>query len=148
MIRQDPLRKIALLTAVAAAVGLAACSRDDDNRTAGQRVDSAVATAEQKTENAGDKIAAGASEMKQDAKQAANKMGNAVEDAAITAAVNAKLAADSQLSALRIDVDTVGGRVALKGTAPNAAAKDRATEIARAVDGVAGVDNQLTVQAS
>ena len=147
MIRQDPLRKIALLTAVAAAVGLAACSRDD-TQTAGERVDTTVASAERKVENAGDRISAGASEMKQDAKQAADKMGNAVEDAAITAAVNAKLAGDSQLSALRIDVDTVGGRVALKGTAPNAAAKDRATQLARGVDGVADVDNQLTVQAS
>jgi osmotically-inducible protein OsmY len=148
MTRHDPLRKIALLSAVAAAFGLAACSPADDTRTAGERVDNTVARAEQKTENARDRIAAGASEMKQDATTAANKMGNAVEDAAITAAVNAKLAADSQLSALRIDVDTVGGRVALKGTAPTSAAKERATEIARAVDGVAGVDNQLTVQAS
>ncbi|MEO7245171.1 MAG: BON domain-containing protein [Rubrivivax sp.] len=148
MTRQDNFRKISILTAVVAAVGLSACGRDDDNRTAGQKIDSAVAKVEKKTENAGDKMAAGAQEMKADAKQAADNVGNAVQDAAITAAVNAKLAGDSELSALSIDVDTVGGRVALKGTAPTPAAKTRASELAQAVDGVASVDNQLTVKSS
>jgi hyperosmotically inducible protein len=147
MIRHHLLREIALLGAVSAALGLAACSRDDD-RTAGQKLDSAVAKVEQKTESAGDRIAAGAQEMKQDAQQTADKVGNAVEDAAITAAVNAKLAGDSELSALKIDVDTVGGRVALKGEAPTSAAKARATQLANGVDGVASVDNQLIVKSS
>jgi hypothetical protein len=35
MTRHDPIRKIALLSAVAAAFGLAACSPADDTRTAG-----------------------------------------------------------------------------------------------------------------
>jgi len=60
--------------------------------------------------------------------------------------VNAKLAADSGLSALRINVDTVGGRVALSGDAPDAAARDRATALVRSVDGVTNVDNRLTLQ--
>lgn len=72
-------------------------------------------------------------------------MSDKVKDAAITTAVNAKLAQDKSLSALRIDVDTVNGRVSLRGTAPDAAARERATTLASAVDGVVSVDNQLTV---
>jgi hyperosmotically inducible periplasmic protein len=69
----------------------------------------------------------------------------AINDAAITASVNARLARDNELSAMRIDVDTVDGKVALKGTAPNEGARERATQLAQAVDGVRTVDNQLTI---
>lgn len=69
----------------------------------------------------------------------------AINDAAITASVNARLARDNELSALRIDVDTVDGKVALKGTAPNESARERAAKLAQAVDGVRTVDNQLTI---
>jgi len=103
------------------------CGRNDDGRTVGQQVDSAIAKTEQKAEEA-------RAEVKQD-----------VNDATITASVNAELARDPGLSAVRIDVDTANGNVALKGTAPDAAAKDRATQLAAAVKGVNGVDNQLVV---
>jgi osmotically-inducible protein OsmY len=116
------------------ALGLAACDRADE-RTAGQQVDAAVA----KTE-------AGAERVGEAAKEATAEAKAAVSDAAITASVNAELARDNELSALRIDVDTQSGRVALKGTAPSAAAKERAESLARAVDGVTAVDNQLEVR--
>ena len=89
-----------------------------------------------------------AGDMKNDAKQAANDVKTNISDATITASVNAKLAADKELSALRINVDTSDGRVALHGTAPNSAARERATQIAAAVDGVRSVDNQLQIAAS
>jgi len=68
-------------------------------------------------------------------------------DATITAAVAAELALDKNLSALKIDIETTDGRVALRGTAPSADARDRATLLAEAVKGVRSVDNQLTVVA-
>lgn len=71
--------------------------------------------------------------------------GDKVKDAAITSAVNAKLVADSRLGAMRIDVDTVNGRVALRGSAPDAAARERAQQLASSVEGVVSVDNQLVV---
>ena len=86
-----------------------------------------------------------AQDAKQAAKQASEQAGGAVNDAVITASVNAGLAKDKNLSAVKIDVDTSGGRVALHGTAPDAASRDRATEIAQTVKGVVSVDNQLTV---
>lgn len=69
-----------------------------------------------------------------------------VADPAITASVKSALAADTSLSALKIDVDTKDGVVTLKGPAPNEAARTRATEIATGAKGVSRVDNQLAVQ--
>ncbi len=79
------------------------------------------------------------------ARNAGDAAGTKVADAVITTSVNAELVKDKALSAIKIDVDTSGGRVALKGTAPNAAARDRATQLASAVKGVVSVDNQLRV---
>ena len=119
---------VPLIAAVAATLALAACDRGaTDNRTAGQRVDDTVAAA-------GDK-----------AREVRDDSATAARDAAITAEVNAQLAKDPSLSALRIDVDTDAGRVALKGSAPSAEAKDRASQLARNVDGVKDVDNQLVI---
>jgi hypothetical protein len=70
---------------------------------------------------------------------------NQAADATITAMVHAELAKDSTLSAMRIDVDTVDGRVLLRGVAPDAAARDRATRAAQGVQGVKSVENQLSV---
>lgn len=87
-----------------------------------------------------------AGDAKDATRSAANEAGNAVSDAVITTTVNAELAKDAKLSALRIDVDTAGGRVALKGAAPDAASKERATQLASNVKGVVSVDNQLKVE--
>jgi hyperosmotically inducible protein len=77
--------------------------------------------------------------------RAAADVSDKVKDAAITTAVNAKLAQDKTLSAMRIDVDTIDGKVSLRGTAPDPPARQRATTLASAVDGVVSVDNQLVV---
>lgn len=76
---------------------------------------------------------------------AVGRAGSAVEDAAVTATINAELAKDPKLSALKIDVDTSNGRVSLKGKAPDADSRERATQIASAVRGVQSVDNQLQI---
>ena len=127
--------KLALVAAVAATLALAGCNRaTDENRTVGQKVDGAVAKIEQKTEEAKDATVA-----------AANKVGDKTKDIGITAAVNAELARDAKLSAVQINVDTVDGKVTLRGTAPDSAARERATTLANSVSGVLGVDNQLSV---
>lgn len=124
--------------AIAAVLGLTACDRQNTDQTVGQRagkaIDTTVAKVEQKTEQAAAEI-----------KQGADIAGRKLKDAAISTGVKAKLAADPSLSALKIDVDTSEGRVALKGTAASAAAKTQATQLAQAVAGVVSVDNQLTV---
>lgn len=148
-----------------AALTLAACDKSD-NRTAGEKLDSAVA----KTEQAADTAAAKTGEAVKDAKakvdasgttsEVKEGMANAkeavkdagaavsatVDDAAITASVSAGLAKDPDLSAIKINVDTKGGAVSLKGPAPTAAAKARAEEIAKGVQGVTSVSNELEVK--
>jgi hyperosmotically inducible periplasmic protein len=74
--------------------------------------------------------------------------GEKVDDAAITASVNASLARDKDLSAIRIDVDTQDGVVTLSGLAPSASAKEHASEVAHKVAGVQSVNNQLTIKSS
>jgi osmotically-inducible protein OsmY len=141
-----PLTLATVIAAVFAATTLAACDRgQQQERTAGQKIDSAVSKTEQKVESAKNDMAQGAAEAKRDIKEATTDAKNAVADATITASVNAKLASDKELSALRINVDTVDGRVALRGVAPTPSAKDRATQLASAVDGVRSVENQLVV---
>ena len=145
-------KTVTLLSSLAMLLALGACDRAED-RTVGERVDTGISKAQQ----------AGA-EAKRDAKDATARAGAAaesaadstrqmgaaagakVDDASITAKVNASLAADKDLSAVRIDVDTRDGVVTLSGPAPTATARERASEIARGVKGVNSVNNQLTIK--
>jgi hyperosmotically inducible protein len=137
--------RIPLLAVVAVAAALAACGKQDDERTAGQRLDGAISDAKQS-----------AAETKQDAKQAINDAeisakraadttAQVSSDVTITAKVNAALVADDKLKATQINVDTREGQVTLTGQAPDAQARARATTLASAVDGVKQVNNQLVV---
>jgi hyperosmotically inducible protein len=138
-----PRKTLVCRTLVAAllSVGVVACGERVDsagsapaNPTAGQRLDAAV----DKTERA-------ATQMRAEAERAAGTVERKIDDAAITASVMAKLAQDSELSAMKIDVTTTSGVVTLAGPASSAQSKDRATSLAQAVDGVAGVNNNLQV---
>jgi hyperosmotically inducible periplasmic protein len=123
------LRLTALALAVAATLGLAACNKPGE-ATVGEKVDGAIAGAKESSAEATQTVKTGAM------------------DATITTKINTALAADSKLSAIKIDVDTVNGRVTLTGTAPDADSRQRATTLATAVDGVTSVDNRLAVQGS
>jgi osmotically-inducible protein OsmY len=135
------------LTALAcvAALGLAACDNRNDDRTAGQKVDSAISTMEKKSDEASAEMKQGMEKAKDGAVATMDNVADTARDAAITTQINADLARDPELSALKIDVDTADGKVVLKGTAPNDAAKERAAAKALAVAGVTAVDNQLRV---
>lgn len=134
-------RTVVVVGAALVALTLVGCDRRDNSSTAGQQVDSAMAKVDEKAD-------AAKAELQRDAdkvKEAAGRAVTAVEDTAITAGIMAKLAADSDLKASDISVETTAGRATLRGKAPDAAAQTRATQLAAAVTGVTGVDNQLTV---
>jgi hyperosmotically inducible protein len=146
-------KAVLAISSAALLLALGACGRTDE-RTVNQKMDSAVS----KTERAGadakrnaDDATASAGAAARSAADDTKAMGAAaadkVDDAAITAKVNAGLASDKDLSAIKIDVDTQNGVVTLSGPAPSATAKARANEIARGVKGVSSVNNQLTVKA-
>lgn len=140
--RHTPRTPALLLSMVVSAALLAACDRED-KRTAGQKLDSAIAATDRKATEA----AAEAREAGREAKQAVEAAGRSVKDVAITAEVKARLARDSTLNAMDINVDTTKGQVLLQGTAPDNGSRSRAAELARGVDGVVAVTNDLKVVA-
>ena len=78
---------------------------------------------------------------------AANSAGRTMDNAATTTSVKSKLAADVRMSTLTsINVDSNGTMVTLSGSVPTAADKSRAEEVAKTVDGVATVENNLVVK--
>lgn len=139
------LRLTALTAALAASALVVACGKSED-ATLGERVDSATEQVQQSANQLGQDARQAGQELKAAGSDAVDTIAQGAADAAITAKVNAALAADTQLSALGIDVDTTNGRVSLQGKAPNAEARARATTLASAIEGVVQVDNRLTVE--
>lgn len=129
--------KISSIAAISALVLLmAGCDRkDDDNKTAGQTLDNTIAETKQESHEAANTV-----------EQKTDSAVQTVDDAAITATIKAKLVADDELKAIDINVDTKDGVVTLTGAAPSPAAVERATTVAKSVDGVSNVVNQLTVK--
>ncbi len=96
-------------------------------------------------------MSASASAIASDAMSGANKTlvkaQDKLDDGALTAKVKTALFAAADVKALQIDVDSKDGVVTLNGTQETASAVDRAAAVARGTDGVASVDNRLTVKA-
>jgi len=142
-------KRVALVPALALLLALSAC-----NRAGGmpQRMESdadksqvADVLAARDRQQASDSAAA-ARDAPPDRTRAMGASGaEKVDDAAITAQVNAGLARAKDLGTSKIDVDTQNGVVTLSGPTPSATAKERAAEIAHRVTGVQSVNNQLTI---
>ena len=141
------IRLTAVAAAILASTLVVACGERED-ATVGERLDGAVNEAQQAGAQMREDARQAGQDMQAAGSEAADTIARDAADAAITAKVNAALASDTQLSALAIDVDTSNGQVELKGTAPTAATKDRATTLASAVEGVVKVDNRLTVDST
>ena len=77
-----------------------------------------------------------------------DKVSTTASSAALTTKVKSALAKDSGMGTMTsIDVDSDKGVVTLKGKVDTAEAKKKAEEIAKKVDGVKSVKNQLRVEA-
>ena len=73
--------------------------------------------------------------------------GRQVDDAGIKTAVKAKLAADVRLSTLtNVDVNSTNGTVTLSGMVKTADEKRMAGDVARTIDGVVRVNNELQIK--
>lgn len=141
----QPTTRLPLLAALAIAAALTACSKQEDDRTAGQRLDGAISEAKQTAQETKRDAQQAINDAENSAARAADKTAQATGDMAITAKVNAALVADDKLKATQINVDTKEGQVTLTGQAPDAQSRERATTLASAVDGVKHVNNQLVV---
>lgn len=73
-------------------------------------------------------------------------VGAYVDDTAITASVKTRMLEDERVAGTSITVETLNGTVMLSGFAKTQAEKAAAESIARKVDGVKGVKNEITVR--
>lgn len=132
---QNLPRNLTLALVSSLALIAAGCDSKPKDSTAGQKLDSAIADVKQETREAGDTM-----------ERKADQMGQAIDDAAITASVKAKLIAADDLKGLDISVDTKDGVVALTGKVANASARNHALALVNEVDGVIGVSDGLTIK--
>jgi osmotically-inducible protein OsmY len=72
--------------------------------------------------------------------------GQYFDDAAITSKVKTSLLRDPVVSGLAINVETFKGRVQLSGFADTEKEQQRAGELARSVDGVRAVQNDIRLK--
>lgn len=145
-----PKKSLMAVSSLAVLLALGACGERRVDQTVGEKTEPSVSTQaanEVRPENrdpAPNSTVMGAAP--DTSATAPGTLGEKIDDAQITAKVNAGFASDSELSAIRIDVDTRDGVVTLTGPAPTAAAKERATEIAKNIKDVKSVNNQLQVK--
>ena len=143
---KQPIARLPLLAALAAAAALTACGRhQDEDLTAGQRLDGAVADAKREANETKRDAQKAMNDAEMSASRAADATAQVSSDMTITAKVNAALAVDDKLKATQINVDTREGHVTLTGQAPDPQSRERATTLASSVDGVKNVNNQLIV---
>ncbi len=75
-----------------------------------------------------------------------NGVKNLVSDSKITVAIKLKLLKDSNVNSLDIGVETINGKVTLKGLVPSDSAKDNIIKIAKSTDNVIDVTSMLVEQ--
>lgn len=144
-----------LTIALLMVAGLAACNRSDRENVSqetseaasavGQSMENAASDASAATASAMDSASGAMNNAGQEASNAASNAGQAIDDATVTTKVKAALLADETVKGLNINVDTKDGVVTLKGNT-DTAQKTRAEEIAKTVEGVKSVENQLTAK--
>jgi hyperosmotically inducible periplasmic protein len=139
-------KSLMLVSSLAMLFALGACN-PADQRTAGEKADATIARTTEASKDAAARARAAGKTAADETRAMGAAAVDKVDDATITTKVNAALAADKDLSAVKIDVDTKNGVVTLTGPAPSADARQRATDLAKNVKGVSSVDNQLTVKA-
>lgn len=145
------IRTPLVLFALAAVVGLSACSRENPDaqqaaNTVERKTEQAAATAERKTEQAAATAERKTEQVAASAERQMERAGAAFDDATVTAKVKAALIADDSLKGLSIDVDTSQNVVTLRGTVATDDLKRRAEQVARGLEGVKEVKNELMVK--
>lgn len=79
-------------------------------------------------------------------KVTATTVGNKIDDSIVTTQVKAALLADVNVKSLDVAVVTRQGEVQLSGFVNNQSQIDRAIEVARGIEGVRSVSNQMSIK--
>jgi len=138
------LRTLAAVAAVATLAGVAGCDRTDER----DRVSSAPSPSTSPKSAPSMPPQSPSAAPAPATPSGERTMGQVVDDAGITAKVKAALIAEKGVDGISINVDTREGTVTLTGKVPDKAQVERATQVARDVEGVKAVDNKLTTGAS
>jgi len=77
-----------------------------------------------------------------------SSVGEYIDDATITTQVKARMVENKQVDAAAISVETLNGTVMLSGFAKNADERAMAESIARNVNGVKSVKNEIAVRSA
>lgn len=150
-------------------LALVGCGRKDDTRSLSEKTKDATATAVDNTKAVASDVKNSISnklvewkltptDIKADLQKggrivrsrtavAGEKLGESMDNARIVTVINAKLVGDSDLSALKINVDADSGVVTLKGTVSSPDLIGKAMALALDTDGVREVVSLLTVEA-
>src|SRR5215467_2462784 len=102
---------------------------------------------EQKAEDAKDKVKSTGEEAKDKTKSMAQDAKQGMSDSWITSKTKIALFSDDRVKGRQVHVETKGGTVMLRGKVDDAEAKTAAGEIAKGIDGVKSVKNELQVVA-
>jgi hyperosmotically inducible protein len=113
---------------------------------AGEKTKTGLTKAVDATVNAAKKTKTAVQKGVGKAEEGVGKVGDKSSDTSITTRVKAGFSGEKLLRDSAIDVDTTNHVVTLKGTVASNAAKARAGEIARGIEGVTRVVNQLVVK--
>jgi len=131
---------ILTLMACVLAVALGACDRSADSdqndgpaEQLGQNIDRSVETLQQKAEQLA---------------ESSDEYSGEVRDAWLGGKLEAAFTLNRHLNPLTINTDVENGRVRLDGTVRSDIDRDLAEQIARSVEGVTSVENQLMVDAT
>lgn len=160
--------KTIIITAALSLLVCAGCSKKDDSSTMAQKTENAVSNAADKTKDAAIDVKNSISDkltewkltptdIKNDLQSsgrivrdktmaAGESVGGAVDNARIVTVINGKYVADSDLSALKINVDADNGVVTLNGTVKSADYIGKAIALALDTNGVHQVVSLLKVE--
>lgn len=130
---------------IGAGIAVVAVNAMRDPRSLGAQLDDAVASVRHAGNEAGQTLSQSPQAVTDASQGVVADVKSSLSDAAISMKIKTALAADPALKASSITVETTNGVVRLEGPAPDATAKERATVLASAPQGVRSVDNRLTL---
>jgi hyperosmotically inducible periplasmic protein len=78
--------------------------------------------------------------------QGANLAEKALQEAKLTGKIKSKMALDDTIDASRINVDTTGTVVTIRGSVPTGAQRQRVLQLARETDGVTNVVDKIEIK--
>ena len=141
------------LSSVAVLLALGACGDAREVASTDPRVESASQVTGQANEISKEEksdtavMGAAPSSTTQPGADASPALSAKIDDTQIVAQLKTEFAADKDISAMAVDIDSKDGIVTLSGTVPNSDAKVRADQMAKAMKDVKQVNNKLEVKA-